>query len=216
MRRLRMLMATGGAAILAFCMSAGSGHADPNVITDNMYPTAAVPAACFGTTTWSSGTNCQQQDGYVDIFAVTRYSGWSAPTADFVEAWSAYHYDSTDLAIVPATFINFDGPYNSTDVILDQNPLSIVYDGFTFCRVAETSIDCDMHTVLIKATSPSPNVICHELGHALGLMHGVSANPALSNTDSRLGCMVTPVPTYNPAIPLGPGLHNIGMINQTY
>lgn len=53
---------------------------------------------------------------------------------------------------------------------------------------------------------------CHETGHAVGLTHGNLASPITSNTNSDLGCMVTPLNTSLPNL----GTSNVANINATY
>ncbi|WP_432014390.1 hypothetical protein [Streptomyces cucumeris] len=56
----------------------------------------------------------------------------------------------------------------------------------------EVSVKCDQTYIRIENGYVTKKRICHESGHAAGLLHGSNAVPRLSNRDNRLGCMETP------------------------
>ncbi|MFI6288960.1 hypothetical protein ACIBCM_30160 [Streptomyces sp. NPDC051018] len=53
--------------------------------------------------------------------------------------------------------------------------------------------------------------ICHETGHAVGLLHGNTACPRLSDTHPALGCMQMP-PPWSASL----GANNKENINRVY
>ncbi|MCL8011722.1 hypothetical protein [Streptomyces sp. AS02] len=56
----------------------------------------------------------------------------------------------------------------------------------------ENTIKCDQTYIRIENGYVTKKRICHETGHAVGLLHGADAVPELSNSDNRLGCMEKP------------------------
>ena len=99
-----------------------------------------------------------------------------------------------------------------TDIIYQANGSRIPSgaEGFKWCDNAASYFHCDQHYIAFRSSSPDPGLACHETGHAVGLTHGSNASPVLSNTDTRLGCMTTPV------LNRWLGSNNAEGINATY
>lgn len=79
------------------------------------------------------------------------------------------------------------------------------------CRAYNVRIDPVLNdgTVGYNATKA---LVCHEVGHTVGLLHGVDAVPAQGNGDNDLGCMVTPIEGALRTL----GAHNNQQINAAY
>lgn len=94
--------------------------------------------------------------------------------------------------------------------------LSSPYVGMYWCNDAVDNYlySCDQGYVRITTNTSYHRraLACHETGHAVGLLHGGNADPIVSSTDSRLGCMRTPFDA--DSYTLGP--HNVAQINETY
>ena len=99
-----------------------------------------------------------------------------------------------------------------TDIIYQANGSRIPSgaEGFTWCDNAASYFQCDQHYIAFRSSSPDPGLAYHQTGHAVGLTHGSNASPVLSNTDTRLGCMTTPV------LNRWLGSNNAEGINATY
>lgn len=185
------------------------------VVTDNMFPTLDMNnPPCDGQFAWSSGENCQTQNSLVTANVVTYTGGLSATTRDLIHAWNEYHYGPTDLTLIPRTTQgNWEGVNDYTDIIYEHNTDIYPYSGFTWCVFEVSSIACDTHYIAFYTSTPSANVICHETGHAVGLLHGVESTSPFWNDDTRLGCLVAPVAAGSSLILGG---QNAGIINATY
>lgn len=92
---------------------------------------------------------------------------------------------------------------------------------YAYCEATYTATgstrSCDQHYVLFDSddygNNPDAPVICHEVGHTVGLTHGPDASsPALSYGDPLIGCMRTAPLTTDTSI----GVHNTGEINRIY
>ena len=97
-----------------------------------------------------------------------------------------------------------------TNIIVDQADVPGTATGIVFCDEAWSSLHCDQHFVPFESATPPKALICHEFGHAVGLVHGSDANPQQLDTWPELGCMTTPV--------VGDDLKdiNVGNINENY
>ncbi|WBB59941.1 hypothetical protein O7599_31065 [Streptomyces sp. WMMC500] len=104
-------------------------------------------------------------------------------------------YGPTDLSLhYPAEPV-WTGD-NETDVIYAKGDLSGDAVGTTWCDDPQGGeFECDQHMVRIEPGEFDQGTICHEAGHAVGLVHGIRADPSVSNTHHQLGCMKTPSPT---------------------
>ncbi|MFJ1900394.1 hypothetical protein [Streptomyces sp. NPDC088115] len=125
----------------------------------------------------------------------------------------ASQYSPTDIAVHYDSSPMFSGG-SETDIIYQEGSTNLPSssDGVTWCNEAADNRRCDQQYIRIRrAGSYTPGVSCHETGHAVGLTHGNKASPALSNTDTRIGCMQTPT-NYGTTL----GANNKENINATY
>lgn len=101
------------------------------------------------------------------------------------------HYDSTPV---------FSGS-GETDLILQEAEAALPLPGqgilgVTWCNDAVSSELWECDQTYIRIASPDGyrihggSVTCHEIGHAVGLVHGNNASPWVDPGAARLGCMV--------------------------
>jgi hypothetical protein len=165
--------------------------------TDNMYPTtyATLPCIDEGADPVNGAGHCQTDNA--DLSYYTDSSG-----TNMLEA--------VDKAVVVRVLTNVYGPtdltvsYDSTPVFAGSGETDIVFeesargmsataDGTTFCNDAVNSLRCDQHYIRIRGGGHyEDGLVCHETGHAVGLVHGDQSAPKKSNTDEKLGCMEKP------------------------
>ncbi|MFI6288959.1 hypothetical protein ACIBCM_30155 [Streptomyces sp. NPDC051018] len=70
---------------------------------------------------------------------------------------------------------------------------------------------CDQHYIRIEPSAYHEGVVCHEAGHAVGLLHGEDAAPALNDSHPALGCMRKPI-----GLGMTLGANNRSQINSNY
>lgn len=98
---------------------------------------------------------------------------------------------------------------SETDIIYQDLDYAIPYAGVAWCDDASGLYVCDQHYVGFVNDSFSPELACHESGHAVGLTHGVDAYPYMNDDDINLGCMASPRGS-------GLGPHNKSLITDAY
>lgn len=174
---------------------------------DNMYPTSNYHHSCSDST-YSIPQFCQ-----TDGVRLTYGFGSSVDsTRRAVIAAVMTRYGATDLVIAYHASPVYSGA-DETDVVFLVGQVPPGADGIVWCEDALTTRACDQHYVRFRSSSTtSQYLVCHEVGHAVGLTHGGDAAPATSNSDPALGCMVTPGQLIDREI----GAHNATMINETY
>ena len=134
-----------------------------------------------------------------------------------------------ELAINQSTVYDFNNPtdlsmaYDTTPKTSGSGETDIVYrsrpgdfvtsdDGYTFCDDAAAGNECDQQYVNFRYTSTTRALVCHETGHAVGLLHGENSDPKVSNRDDRLGCMRKPIYSSE----YGLGGNSISSVNNMY
>ncbi|MEW9550359.1 hypothetical protein [Nonomuraea sp. NPDC050783] len=181
--------------------------------TDNMFPTAYTGSYCA--TGMGVGQPCQTDDrevyfymdssGEYELESPDRAAVNSAIDDEYRPTDLAFHYDSSPV---------FSGD-GETDIIYQEGSTGLPsnLDGITWCNAkGHDNKDCDQQYIRIRGNGHyTHGLTCHETGHAVGLQHGDWASPQLSRTDTRLGCMVTPVGSN-----AGLGANNRENINATY
>ncbi|WRZ92699.1 hypothetical protein OHB54_28790 [Streptomyces sp. NBC_01007] len=168
-------------------------------VTDNLYPTANTVGTCHNESDGGDDyVSCQ-----TDNAAVTYYMDSSGDyeleevDKDAVRLTMSSDYAPTDLTVSYDSSPSFEGSAE-TDIVYQEGETNIPsnLDGITWCNdaVDDSGVKCDQQYVRIRGAGHySRGMSCHETGHAIGLVHGTRAYPALNNTDDRLGCMQTPV-----------------------
>lgn len=201
LRTLWVLVATAG--VLSFTSgSSTASHTYDGIVPTNTYntyptfhfcenasgPTDPVAVVCQ---TDSSGWYWYADSGDPgELEADDKASAQSVLSSQYNPTYLTVHYDSTPV---------FSGS-GETDLILEEaesaKPLPSSVLGITWCNDAvngDPQWDCDQTYVRIANPyyrSFSGSVACHEMGHAVGLVHGNDASPVLDPGDARLGCMV--------------------------
>jgi hypothetical protein len=187
-RKKRYLAIGGGAAavgLMAAVLAATAGAADVNTIV----PTANYPYDCK-TGEPGAAWACRTDNHYWTVF---RGASLNDKQSLRVAAVLKEQFGPTDLDL------NFpDKPDTSgtgeTDLIFTEGDVPPGYDGFTWCKDPSGRHECDQHQVRIEGEDFYYGLICHEAGHAVGLVHGDGANPKQSMTGSKMGCMKNPMP----------------------
>ncbi|WKN18029.1 hypothetical protein NEH83_29905 [Streptomyces sp. JUS-F4] len=183
------------------------GAAAAAVVTDNMVPTISTPHLC------TKGRVCQ-----TDNKDVTYYMDSSgefkleAVDKSYVTAMLKGEYSPTDLVIKCDATPKFSGSAE-TDVVWQEGAKGLDDDaeGMAWCDDPVSGYKCDQQVIRIRGNGNyDPSITCHEMGHAVGLLHGGSAYPALPSEDSRLGCMIAH--GYSSDL----GSNNVSNINGTY
>ncbi|MGA4541318.1 hypothetical protein ACPA54_15155 [Uniformispora flossi] len=204
-KRLFGITRTAWAIALSFAaIATSSGSAGAAPVTDNMFPTLNYGWPCQDGVI--GGTICQTDNrdltGAIDQQAdpIIGYTGFLAAIQDL--------NDNSVLDFTGELPV-YEGDAE-TDIIFQTGPLDEGVAGQTWCDDAVTPLKCDQHYVRFNTNYPSQYLTCHEMGHAVGLMHGPEAYPALDINDARLACMNY---TWNDQ---WYGYSNIDIINATY
>lgn len=110
----------------------------------------------------------------------------------------ADQYSPTDLAIHYDSTPVFSGDAE-TDLIFQEAdtgmPIPEASLGITWCEAAAPAY-CECDQTYMRLDGPDGyrieggSVTCHEIGHAVGLVHGTEASPAQDPGAFKLGCMV--------------------------
>ncbi|MDX3433951.1 hypothetical protein PV664_34325 [Streptomyces sp. ME01-18a] len=177
--------------------------------TDTIVPTLTAPTIC------TNAAVCQTDNAdvyyYMDSSGEYELEGWDR---DMVLTMWQNEYSPTDLVRHYDDTPVFSGE-GETDHIWQEGSTGLDSDavGMAWCNdPVGTTYECDQHYIRIRGNDEYDlNVTCHEMGHAVGLVHGYMAYPKRSTTDqAALGCMVSA--GYEPDL----GTNNINGINSTY
>jgi hypothetical protein len=182
--------------------------------TDNMYPTIYTIEQCGDESGPDGYISCQ-----TDNAALTYYMDSSGTNElEGVDRTAVINvmnniYAPTDFTVTLDTSPTFAGSAE-TDIVYEESGIGVpdTASGATFCNDAADARRCDQQYIRILGGGHyAQGLVCHETGHAVGLLHGDWSSPMVSNSDERLGCMETPVS-------IGEGLqdNNIDNINDTY
>ncbi len=115
------------------------------------------------------------------------------PDRNAVNAAIANVFQPTALNIAYDSTPAFSGSAE-TDWVFQEGDPGSGFNGYTWCDDALLSDGCDQHYIRIRGNGfYTSALVCHEAGHAAGLVHGESASPdAVSNSNSAvMGCMVS-------------------------
>ncbi|MDX3696602.1 hypothetical protein PV726_41365 [Streptomyces europaeiscabiei] len=214
--RAQFVLALASAWLLA---TASVAWATP--VTDNI-----VPVGGFGAPMCSNDPD--GGDGTVDCLTD------NSDVYYYMDSSGEYELESEDRTVVTGTLHDEYSPtdlaihYDSTPVFSGSGETDIVYqegstnldadsDGVTWCNDSGEGSgtyavwECDQQYVRIRGNGHyTYGLTCHETGHAVGLVHGYDASPALNNGTNSLGCMTTPVETFDL------GASNTESINDVY
>ncbi|MGW0712321.1 hypothetical protein ACWD4G_41340 [Streptomyces sp. NPDC002643] len=204
-RRAKIAVALSGFAVVA--ATAVSWAA----VTDNLVPTNNYNTGCLNG--MSSNSVCR-----TDNKDVTYYmdSGGSDKLEDIdrqnVKVVMAQEYAPTDLTITYDSTPTWSGDAE-TDIYYAEATVPGSDEGLTWCNDnSPGGFKCDQQYIRIEGGGQyTPGLVCHETGHAVGLLHGSDASPALPNQDPRLGCMKKSVDFAD-----GLGANNREQINANY
>ncbi|MEE1942427.1 hypothetical protein V1L54_24000 [Streptomyces sp. TRM 70361] len=208
----------GGLAFSAVVLTVGVGAGTAwAAVTDNIFPTSNAWGTCSNDPDGGDGdvtclTDNSQLTYYMDSSGTYELE---SPDRTAVRSTMNNDYAPTDLSVSYDSSPAFSGNAE-TDVVYQEGSTNLPSsaDGVTWCNdaVDNDALECDQQYVRIRGNGHyTRGLSCHETGHAVGLLHGNQAYPALSKTDSRLGCMVTPV-----GAGTGLGSNNRDNINSMY
>ncbi|WP_394278442.1 hypothetical protein [Microbacterium sp.] len=209
-RRLSRTTVIAAVTLLLVAVATPAQAADP----DNLTPTANYNRVyCENQTLATSSIVCQTDNGAISVYMQSSVSAYLEGRIR----------DSLDNSYDPISSISVSYPNTpvysgsgETDIIYQMGALSSPYVGMYWCNDAVDSdfYACDQGYVRITTSSGyhRRSLACHETGHAVGLLHGGSADPVVSNSDPRLGCMHTPFNADRYTL----GSNNVAQINATY
>lgn len=180
-----------------------------SALTDTLFRTTNTWWNCKDTTI-SSAYPCRTDNSTLTVHRQNTIVGNGRTNI----AYTLNHsYDATDLNVVYQGNPVYSGSAE-TDLIYQAGSggLSAGTLGIYWCNDAVSLNQCDQGYIRFRKSQPSKHLACHETGHGVGLLHGNNTTPMLSKTNTKLGCMVTPV---NQTI-LNPRQLNIANINGNY
>lgn len=171
---------------------------------DSMVPTQNYHPFCYGTGI-ADAMVCQTDNANLYWYADSYDPGeLEADDVQSLQNMLSNQFAPTDLVIYYDSTPVFEGTAQ-TDVIYQEAeatlPLPSGYRGFTWCNddVGTEAYKCDQQYVRIQSPDGyrifGGGLACHETGHAVGLLHGNDAYPALDPADGRLACMMNGVAT---------------------
>ena len=183
-------------------LTVGVQTANAATLSDNMVPTGHYSTHCSNDTASADGPICQTDNATWSI-----HRQGSVPSGDqaMIGVEISADYDPTDLepSYTTASGVVYSGS-GETDLIYQES----VYQsgsshwssgliGETWCddAVGGTSYKCDQSYVRFNSDyNLDYELICHETGHSVGLLHGSNSDGASLHDDSgaALGCMETP------------------------
>lgn len=182
-------------------------------VTDNITPIGDADAweMCRKGKPDANAYPCQTDNRDVSLW---RQGTLEAADKDRVKRMIDDEYAPTDLVMSWPSSPEYAGGAETDIVYQEKSPTDNRFVGVAWCDdPIENTVKCDQAYVRIKGGSRfTYKVLCHETGHAVGLLHGNDAVPELNPRDDRLGCM------HNPADdgPADLGSNNRDNINKIY
>ncbi|WP_219926815.1 hypothetical protein [Glycomyces artemisiae] len=182
------------AVFTAVAVTAGAAWA---AFTDNMYPTPYANLACVDEGSTPNGYLSCQTDNATLTYYMDSGGSNMLETVDRnrVNYVMEHVFEPTDLTVSLDSTPSFSGSAE-TDIVYEESGIGVPSgaSGVTFCNDAADHLRCDQQYIRILGGGHYANgLICHETGHAVGLLHGDQASPVTSRRDERLGCMEDPV-----------------------
>lgn len=181
---------------------------------DNIFPSTTTKKAgriCRNAQVDLNYGICRTDNRDLDYFSDSSVgSSLDTRIANTMEA----QYEPTDLKVDTELSPTYDdGSCCETDIIFQAGSqgLSAGADGVTWCQSRDDEIRCDQHFVRFRYQSADAGAICHEAGHAIGLLHGDSSFEKQMDVTPALGCM-----QQRPNRPSALGSHNRKQIDATF
>jgi hypothetical protein len=173
---------------------------------DTIVPTMNDSDAC-GAGSLGSADPCQ-----TDNRSLTYFMTGSLPQSarDQVNLVLNQMYDTTVLNVSYESPAVYTGS-SETDIVYQQGTVPGSDTGYTWCDDPNGFYTCDQQYIQVESGSWTKGLTCHETGHAVGLVHGQRAFPAVPNNDPSLKCMEKPTPATDNL-----GDNNKDNINATY
>jgi hypothetical protein len=163
--------------------------------TDNMYPTQYSNGHCTDESGPNGWISCLTDNSTVTYYMDSGGTNQLEPEDRTVVINVMNNiYGPTDLSVSLDTSPTFSGSAE-TDIVYEESGIGVpdTASGATFCNDAVNELRCDQQYIRILGGGHYvKGLVCHETGHAVGLLHGNRSDPLVSNTDERLGCMETP------------------------
>ncbi|CCH73116.1 exported hypothetical protein [Nostocoides australiense Ben110] len=167
---------------------------------DNLFPHVTLDIPCFDQDPGGDNFPCQ-----TDSAGLVYYIQSSVDIGDSTQLGTrrvvktmTEQFDPTHLVVTRTSNPTYTGT-GITDIIFQKSSVGFEGStiGFTWCDDALDGYRCDQQYVRFKHDPnvffPDRALICHEAGHAVGLLHGNDSYPFTSNTSTSVnGCMVTP------------------------
>ncbi len=174
--------------------------------TDNLVPTANYDKWC------QNADVCKTDNASVWYYMDS--GGDNALESDDKEQVNIvikYEYQPTDLTVSYDSTPTFSGDAE-TDWYITEATVSGDANGVAVCNDPDWwSYECDQHHITIEPGYWTPGLVCHELGHGVGLTHGDMASPKVDLEDPVLGCMKKPMGRYDDL-----GSNQVTRINNNY
>jgi hypothetical protein len=169
---------------------------------DGIVPTVLSPLSCVNASgpTDPAARVCQTDNAGLVWYADSASPG-ELEANDFasLQLMLELQFEPTNLTVTYDSTPVFSGS-GETDIIFQEAetdlPIPDGAAGVTWCNDAVNggSYQCDQTYVRIMSPDGyrlfGASIACHETGHAVGLVHGDRAVPAMDPGDHRLGCMV--------------------------
>jgi DNA-binding CsgD family transcriptional regulator len=198
----RILGLMGALMLLLWASQASAHH------FDNMFKTLNANWNCSDWGPNPNGQYCQNDNANVTYCFETSISTSGKSTINSV---LSNEYAPTDLSVTFESSCDYSGG-SETDIVFQyRTDLPSGAAGMAWCDDSNNSTQCDQHYNAFNTSGPSYDLVCHEIGHAMGLTHGPQAYPAQADNTAALGCMGN-ASGYQGSL----GSHNATQINSTY
>ena len=160
---------------------------------DNIAPTQTYNAYCVKGSLGSAHA-CQSDNNTLTWYTESAGAlGLEAEDRTVVKNTLEGLYEPTHLNLSRETAADTSGS-SETDIIFEEGTVPGSDSGYTWCDdPISGSYRCDQTYIRIEgAGTITQGIVCHETGHAVGLVHRPDAFPKVTFTDARLGCMEKP------------------------
>lgn len=203
-RKGAALLVVISAAVVGSLIGAPVSNAETVMTHNFLYPTNRAQTPCYVGSP-GAATVCRTDNAAVSWYMDS--SGEFALESNDRSVTTnsiADNYQPTDLTFTYDSTPVFSGS-GETDIVFQEGTLPSPYAGYTWCNdaVDGSSWKCEQTYIRIRGYNTiypgkdtyNTGVVCHEVGHAVGLVHGVGTSAYYDNNDPVLGCMRDPVPS---------------------